>query len=196
MYEKLIFGFVVVLMTFVSQSIQASGAASLSCEKAAGVFLDHPTKHTFATLIEVDEEQCWIAIGSSNLSLQRLTHSVAKGNRWAAEYLAKNLRNLDGGNLEDSLVALGQFSDHNMERFLLFASKEQVSEHEFTDALTMLPLSLSDNSYAQLKVLKARRSMVIRVSRKDILVQKEVALRAIDDFMSEIKKSIDSDSTE
>ena len=76
-----------------------------------------------------------------------------------------------------------------MTRFLLFAKGGILSERELSDALTMLPLSLSDNPDAQLKVLNQRRSKVVSVTRKDLLQQQRQALTAIDGFMSEIRSN-------
>jgi hypothetical protein len=107
-------------------------------------------------------------IGSSNRSLNQLASWVKQGNRWSAEYLAKHLKRLDGGNLEDALIALGQFSDHDMEQLLSFANSGLLSNHELSDSWTMLPRSLSDNPKDQLTVLGARRRKVMQVSRKDL----------------------------
>lgn len=184
-------GFLVPLLSILSLNMEASGAVNLpDCQEVANTFLALPTKHTFTVLVGDDQTRCWSVIGSSNSNLALLDRSAEKGNRWAAEYLARNLRNLDGGNLEDSLSALGQFSDQNMERFLIFASKGQLSKHEFTDALTMLPLSLGDDQYAHLNALKARRDMLVRVNRADLSEQKALALKAIDDFISQIRAAI------
>jgi hypothetical protein len=114
-------------------------------------------------------------------------HLVEQGNDWSAQYLVKHLRALDGGNLEDSLIALGLFSDHHMERLLIFAKKGQLSKQELSDTLTMLPLSLSDNPAGQLDYLKARRNRVMRVTRKNLSEQKAQALSTIDNFESEIR---------
>ena len=123
----------------------------------------------------------------SNPALDQLNHWAERGNRWAARYLAEHLKQLDGGNLEDALIALGQFSDHDMERLLLFASKEQLSNREITNALTMLPLSLSDDPRAQLELLSARKNKVLRVTRNDLSKQRSQALNAIDGFAAEIR---------
>jgi hypothetical protein len=186
--KKQMLGFLFALLTLVSLGAQASeSASSLGCQEAVRVFLATPAKRTLITLLGADETDCWAVIGLSNVNLDQLIYSVGQGNRWAAQYLASHLRNLDGGNLEDALIALGQFSDHNMERLLIFANKGQISNHELTDALTMLPLSLSDNPHALLDLLKARKNKVMRVTRKDLLEQRALALRAIDDFVSEIR---------
>jgi hypothetical protein len=122
-----------------------------------------------------------------NENLNRLNRFVEVGNRWAAQYSAEHVKELDGGNLEDALIALGQFSNHNMTRLLLLAKNRLLSERELSDTLTMLPLSLSDNPDAQLKVLNQRRSKVVGVTRKDLMQQRREALAAIDAFASEIR---------
>lgn len=90
------------------------------------------------------------------------------GNRWAAQYLAKHLNQLDGGNLEDALRALGEFANLDMELFLRFANEGLLSRRELTDAVTVLPVSLSDSPQAQLKLLSARKSKVSRIARKNL----------------------------
>jgi hypothetical protein len=177
-----------VLLIFFCTHAQASGAVVLpDCQHEAIAFLNRPTQYTFNTLVGVDEARCWPVIGSSNSNLQRLINSVQEGKSWAAQYLATNLTRLDGGNLEDSLIALGQFSDHSMKRFLSFAEKGQISKHELADAVTMLPLSLSDDPAAQLSALKARRNLVTRINQDDLSDQKALALKAIDGFIAQIK---------
>ncbi len=76
-----------------------------------------------------------------------------------------------------------------MEQLLRFKKDGRLSEHELKDALTMLPLSLSDNPRGQLDALKARRKRVMRITREDLAEEKAVALKAIDDFASEVKSS-------
>lgn len=184
-------GLLVVLLLLFNSAVQASQTTRLpDCRQAANAFLAHPTQHTFITLVGADEARCWPAINSSVPNLQQLNQSVENGNRWAAKYLAMNLKRLDGGNLEDSLVALGQFSDHNMERLFIFAHEGRLTNHEFVNTLTMLPPSLGDNLQAQLDRLMIRRTKVMHVTQKDLLKQKVQALKAIDDFASEIKSHI------
>jgi len=186
--KKLFIKFLVTLVGFLSLSAGAS--VIVNCQEAVKAFLAHPAKHTFTVLVSEDQARCWSFIEASNSNLALLARSVERGNRWAAEYLARNLRNLDGGNLEDSLTALGKFSDQRMERFLTFANKGQLSQHEFTDALTMLPLSLGDDQQAQLSALKFRRDMLIHVNRADLFEQKASALKAIDGSISQVRATI------
>jgi hypothetical protein len=162
----------------------SSGAV---CQEAVSAFLTLPAEHTFAAVSGSNEASCWAVVESSNANLSWLDHRVEQGNQWAAQYLAKHLKQLDGGNLEDTLVALGQFSEHDMERLLFFAKTGLLSKRELSDALTMLPLSLSDDPRGQLKSLNTRRTRVLGVARKDLLEQRAQALSAIDEFASEIR---------
>jgi hypothetical protein len=162
---------------------------SQGCQMSANVFLAHPNQKNLTALDSNADDQCWRIIGKSNANLKRLLASVSMGNYYAAIYLAKNLKSLGGGNLEDALVALGNFSNTHMTELLDFANKGTISEHELTDALTMLPLSMSDNQSAQLSAMQARRNIVNQVKRSDLANQKSVALKAIDDFIAEIKAS-------
>ena len=134
----------------------------------------------------MDKLSCWAVIGSSNDSLNRLNRLVETGNRWAAQYSAEHLKELDGGNLEDALIALGQFSNHDVQSLLTLAKKGLLTKRELADVLTMLPLSLSDDPHAQLSSLRSRRDKVVKVNRTDLQKQKAQALTAIDAFMSEI----------
>lgn len=171
--------------------VQASTAPGTSdCQKLARTFLANPTKNNMEALKVKDGNSCWQVIGSSNVNLEELLRSVRKGNFWAASYLAANLKSLDGGNLEDSLVALGKFSDVDMENFLVLAQKGLISTYEFNSALTMLPLSMSDDQIAQLTAMEDRAKRVKKVARRDLSKQKVSALKAINDFISEIKATM------
>jgi hypothetical protein len=157
------------------------------CHEAVDAFVSLPTENTLAALARLDEDGCWSVVGPSNSTQDHLNHWTERGNRWAAQYLAKHLKQFDGGNLEDALIALGQLSDHDMKRLLLFSNKGLFSKRELTDALTMIPLSLSDNPHAQLELLSARKSKVMGITRKDLSDQKTQALIAINGFASEIR---------
>lgn len=181
-------GWLALLLTVLSIDVYGSVShTSLQCQEALKNFLSAPIEPNFSALSKLNEDNCWTAIESSNAHLNKLNHLVEQGNRWAAQYLAGHLKKLDGGNLEDALRALGQFSDHNIERLLLFANEGLLSKWELSHALTMLPLSLTDRPSAQLALLKARRSKVLRVNDPSLSEQRSRALRAIDRFASEIR---------
>lgn len=162
-------------------------ASSFACTEEVNEFLVRADEQALKAVSGAVDQKCWSAIQSSNANLNKLIHSVERGNRWSAQYLAEHLKDLDGGNLEDSLVALGQFSTHGMEQLLRFKRDGQLSEIELKDALTMLPLSLSDNPRGQLDALKARRQRVMQITQGGLAGERAEALKAIDDFASEIK---------
>lgn len=167
-----------------------ANAFSADCEEEADAFLTNPNGSTFLALSALDKDACWKAIGSSNENLNRLILVVERGSRWAARYLVRHLKKMDGANLEDSLIAVGQFADHHMGQVLNFAKDGELSNGELKDALTMLPLSLNDNAKAQLKVLETRRIKIMKVVRPDLLIQREIALKAIGEFALEIENHI------
>lgn len=179
----------VVAIAFVNLDAAHAYSNSRDCQTSANIFLAHPNQKSSTALGSYADDQCWQIIGKSNTNLNRLLASVSAGNYYAANYLAANLKFLNGGNLEDALRALGSFSNTHMTDLLAFANKGVISEHELTDALTMLPLSMSDNQAAQLSAMQVRRSRVNQITRSDLANQKSVALKAIDDFIAEIKSS-------
>lgn len=158
-----------------------------SCQERATRFLSGPSERTLSALDgATGDSACWLDVSSSNERFNRLLELVATGNSWGARYLVKHLRTLDGGNLEDGLIALGQFGDHRLVELLRFARNGDLSDRELGDALTMLPLSLSDDPDAQLKVMQERRSRVAKIGDGDLSSVRSMALRRIDGFISEI----------
>lgn len=160
----------------------AAQAIGPSCAAAVRTFLDLPSEQTLAPL---KSENCWLEIGNSDTNLDRLRDSAGRGNRWSALYLARHLRQLDGGNLEDALVALGEFSDHDMERLLVFANEEVLSRYDLEGALTIQPDSISDDLHARLCILRQRRSKLLRVHRTELSKQRANGIAAIDGFLAE-----------
>jgi hypothetical protein len=180
-------GFLICLSIFAAMGTRALGSSTDACQDLVTAFLTHPSEDTLSGLSSAHDTVCWAVFASSDSSLSKLDQWVARGNSSAAKYLSTHLRRLDGGNLEDALVALGQFSEQDMVRLLLFAKSGLLSKQELSDALTMLPLSSSDHPRAQLKLLTKRRNNVARITRKDLTEQKAQALKAIDEFAAEIR---------
>jgi hypothetical protein len=114
---------------------------------------------------------------------------VSNGNHSAAHYLASHLKRLGGGNLEDALIALGQFSEMDMAGFLELTRAHVLTSRESSDALTMLPLSMTDEPKTQLAAMERRRVAATLISQKSLEKYKTVALSEIDQFVTEIKRS-------
>ena len=125
-------------------------------------------------------------MGSTNENLNRLVRLVETGNPWSATYLVSHLKHLDGGNLEDSLIAIGMFGDHDAEGLLTFAKSGNLSDRELKSVLMMLPLSMSDDLDTQFRIMQERRMRVARVSRLDLAGKKDMALKSIDEFLTRL----------
>lgn len=168
----------------------STAEASEPCDAAATRFLQSPSASSLKALRKADAESCWSSIGMSNEKLLVINESVSNGNHSAARYLASNLKRLDGGNLEDALIALGQFSEKDMTGFLDFTRTHVITSHESSDALTMLPPSMSDDAKAQLAAMERRRAAVTLVSQKPLERYKVAALTDINKFVMEIRRSM------
>jgi hypothetical protein len=183
----MVFGKLLQVIVLLSCLLSSGLWASELCRESARAFVTSPTRHGLLTLSGSSADACWSIIGMSNDNLNQLNSATKNGNRWAALYLGEHLKKLDGGNLEDSLRALGGFSDHNMKQLIIYANEGKLSEHEFTDALSMLPLSMSDDPIAQSKALKSRRDRVTKISESNLSKQKAMAITALDAALSQIK---------
>ena len=177
------------LLVFLSATqAQDRGGSESDCDEWITAFSTHPNQNSLEKVSGPADAGCWALVGSSNSLLSKLNDWTKKGNQWTAQYLAEHLNNLDGGNLEDVLRALGEFSEHDMARLLLFAHEGTLSGQELDDSLTMLPLSLSDNPTAQLRSLKLRRRKVTSITRTELSQQKAQALTAIDRHITEVQE--------
>jgi hypothetical protein len=157
------------------------------CQKLADAFLAKPTENAMSALQTASSTQCWSVFNSSDTYLGKILDKVQKGNYWAAIYVGKNLKHTDGANLEDALTALGQFSDIHMETALLLVKNGVISESELSDAVSMFPASTGEEQAAQLAVMKARAEKLESINRKDLIEQKTSTLKAVNDFIAEIK---------
>ena len=74
---------------------------------------------------------------------------MERGDDRAAHCLALGLQSLDGGELEDALVAFGLYGDRKPIKLLALAHQGTLSRQSLTDAVQMLPLSLTDDMQGQ-----------------------------------------------
>jgi hypothetical protein len=125
------------------------------------------------------------------MSLAQVEGRAGKGDRRAARYLISRLSRLDGGELEDALVAMGQFSDRRMRDFLLFYKKGQLAKIELEDAVSVVPLSLGDDLCAHMALLRSRQHKLNLIRSADLAEPKRRALQAISQSLSEVKAAMD-----
>lgn len=177
--------FFLLVLANIEVQLARGESKDVECQKALPGFLAMPSRQGFDRLSQLGT--CWELAASSNANLKQIEAALRQGNRWAARYVAPHLKDLGGGNLEDSLVGLGEFSEHDMVYLLLLRKQGLLSENELSDSLTMLPLSLTDNPRAQLQRLNVRRDKAARVRRPGLSKERDHALSAIDGFASEIR---------
>jgi hypothetical protein len=168
--------------------------AESDCREEIKIFLATPDERALQSISGAKNQKCWDIIRHSDNDLNGLLRSVERGNPWSAQYLVEHLKELDGGNLEDSLVALGKFSmsgNNGMEQLMYFRKNGQISNILFSNALTMLSLELSDNltdnPCGQLNELQARKKRILKIKQKNLANEKFIAIKAIDHFILEIK---------
>jgi hypothetical protein len=113
--------------------------------------------------------------------------AASKGNASAANYLTSRLSRLGGGELEDAMRALGVFGDHDPVWLLTLTKNGHLPKQQLREVVTMMPLSLTDDSRRQLEFMRGRRKRIASVSRHDLQQTKVVALAAIDRFIVEIR---------
>ena len=120
---------------------------------------------------------------------QALDRRVEAGDRQAALCLTVGLDSLDGGELEDALVALGRFGDHRPAELLELANRGALSNVSLADAVSMLPLSLSlsDDAHAQARAMKARRDRFRNVVQPTLRAERKVAVHSIETALAEIQ---------
>lgn len=159
---------------------------TLICNQAVEKFLSDPGEQSLKVLEIQGNNACWPVVDSTNDRLNRLFALVEKGDVWSSKYLTMHLNKLDGGNLEDGLIALGQFSDHHPAGLLELAKNGYLSDRYLSAALTMLPLSLSDDPAAQLKAMRDRRNRIAAVGENGLKDERLKGLKSIDAFIEEI----------
>jgi hypothetical protein len=164
-------------------------ALAANCNAPAVTFLSRPSQRSLSDL-QAHGQDCWGAIGDKNYRLNALFRTTSEGNRWAASYLLKHLNKLDGGNLEDAFVAIGQFGDHDMRSLLDYSRQGALPSPILGRVLRMLPLSISDDFGGQLKILEARRRNIEAITQNDLASQKTVAMGAIEQAEARIKSKI------
>jgi hypothetical protein len=120
---------------------------------------------------------------------QAFDRQAGSGDSRAAQCLAVGLDSLDGGELEDALVALGRYGDHRPTKLLALAHQGTLSKPSLADAVRMLPLSLADNFGRQRRALEARRSRFRNVSQSTFSAERELALRSIDSALAELGRA-------
>jgi hypothetical protein len=106
--------------------------------------------------------------------------------------LAAGLHSLDGGELEDALIALGQFGDQRPAELLRLAHRGLLSKASLADAVQMLPLSMADDLHAQTTALRIRREQFAAVALPTLVAERDLAVRSIESTLADIMRHLGS----
>lgn len=158
------------------------------CSSPLSGFLAHPDAARFHALVR--KPSCAVALTDDNAALQQLQKRVTQGNLWAARYLARTLPGLDGGNLEDGLLALGQFADKHPDALLNMVHQGELSLRSMTEALIMHPASLTDDRKATLVGLQRRLRLIYKVHQEALRFEQAEAAQALQQAIANIRQEV------
>lgn len=168
--------------------VSTGEALSEECRSKVASFLDHPISKTYQELDSVgNSEKCWSILKDAN-NLYRLYEHSSKGNHWAIKVLISHLSGLDGGELEDAYIALGESVDVAPMELLIVFGNHQISNDQFKQALLMLPSILVDNKKGSLARLANRKKLIQSINDSNLQNQKTIATEIISCEIKELKR--------
>jgi hypothetical protein len=153
------------------------------CKNKVALFLNQPNYENYLALNRNDTSEnsdvCWLDLKIDVDNLASLYGHARQGNTWAIKILIKHTSDLDGGELEDAYIALGESIDREPRILLREFKEKRMTENQFKQALVMLPLSLTDNEKGEVAALKARKSKIHSIKDSSLKQQKELAEKVI-----------------
>jgi hypothetical protein len=192
-----------VCLLIVSAASFFAGTANPKCLSDALGFASRPNQDNYNALkdpkTEAVREECWDQINrekiwprnhpiySSQPLLDKVLKKASNGNKWAALFVATNLRRLDGGNLEDALVALGVSMNKNPTVVLRLCRDGVIGQITLKNCVSSYPLELSDNQRGTLSYLDRRRKRILSVEARDLEDVKRAALTYLDESIRHIQ---------
>src|SRR5262249_32657841 len=134
----------IAVLAFISLCVAADVASAdgPSCRTLLATFLQEPTDSNLEALTKQGSDKCSASLGLGDY--QSLDRLIERGNVPAALFVASHVRQLNNEERENALRALGQFASYHMREFLVSTSGA-LTDREFRDALTMLPVDLGDD---------------------------------------------------
>jgi hypothetical protein len=177
------------LLVQLSEFAQASTA--LDCESPPSASTADMARHAGQEkTIAMQGENCTVST-----SWKKLLERAANGDDDAATSVAAKLVELDGGELEDALIALGAYSSHRMSHFARLSLQGTLKESDFERALVMLPESQVDDLSLQLKTLTARRKLLAGLSDQTYRQLKTRGIQSVDSKISEITRILSEETS-
>ena len=180
--------------------------AHADCSREVQHFAARPNELNYATLInpatreirdecwsEINHERTWTKGGRlkyvSKDVLEKVLGKVSSANKWAALVIASNLRKLDGGDLEDSLIALGASINKSPSLLLSLFRDGVINKIELESCCKSTPLDLPENARAHLSYLEKRKRSVSSVKNANLQSAKHLALIYIEQALQETRNT-------
>lgn len=181
-----------ILLVMLIGMLMATKVFAGECQQEVTLFLNEPNDKHYLELnrtdIGVGSDICWREIKYDVRNLAKLYWHASRGNPWAIKILIKHTNDLDGGELEDAYIALGESVDIVPTVVLQEFNEHRMTRNQFEQALVMLPLSLSDNEEGEILALKSRKERILSVTDGSLKPQKYLAVKIIDRQIKEIAK--------
>jgi hypothetical protein len=157
-------------------------------------FLEAPTSESARALSStLKVEECgWGASANDRVVpepvRQPLFRLVESGNESAFVLAASIAPCLDGGDLEDFIGSGGQFLEKHPRRFLVYATKGELPERYVASMASGVD---SEDLAGALRKLSRRRDLLSEVKDSQLAPAREAAIRAIDEFVRELRTAAD-----
>lgn len=150
-----------------SLSIIGIGIGNAQATDAAWeIFLKNPSiqeGRNLASALAVVERPCPISLIPKSDQIHRLTTLLRKRNFNALQPATLALRCLDSGNAEDLYRALGESFSADPNRFFTATLQDELTDDQFKQIVTMLPLRLVDKIDSQISELNRRILLVTKM---------------------------------
>ncbi len=165
-------------------------AIAAPCQQEIVNFLNNPSRENYLALAKKNRprvtDKCWIELKKEPDNLLTLYECSKKGNQWCVDLLVKYLSTLDGGELEDAYIALGESIDSNPTILLEIHRNSQITTDQFQQALIALPLNYVDNKNGALLALKHRENSIASIKSNRLNYQKKSASEFLENQISHI----------
>lgn len=163
-----------------------------NCSPPIELFLNNPNYRNYLMVIDQttvkQNENCWEVLKSNNKYLLKLYKNARRGSRWSIEIVAKHLSSLDGGNLEDAFVALGESIDVAPNVIFSLYKNQNITKNQFEKIITTLSLKYVDDKKGKIKALETRQIYIKKYTTKKYIEQKNEAISILTYKIESINK--------
>lgn len=160
-------------------------AQDIDCSKSISNFVKKPNAALFNAITSDSCKNNLIAFEEHEL-FYMLLKNVKNGKKYSALYLSMNLRNTDGAYYEDSLEALGVYSDIDMPNYTSLIINNKIEKKLFIDSIIITPQKYVDDFSSQMNILKKRKISLLKLHKTKVIeklismINKEIKIMEID----------------